>query len=226
VTTVYNHIPDNAQAENTSAEEKLKLISQTIEHYRQDIEELKENMTPTTPPEVREKRKQEASLQLAELEKHVSTTEELFDRVVQLWTVLDEDEQVQQWDQEEERLNASIQELKNRQKTMSITECLKGNQDLKKLQADLKAAQMKKQERQAEVEPLQEKASADDHTVGGGEEEHGASIEECATMIQEEITVQSVEALTGKSMQVKTRGRELAEKFQILETTVEGACTS
>jgi hypothetical protein len=91
------------QAENTSTEEKLKLISQTIEHYRQEIEELKEKLTPTTPPEVREQRKQEAALQLAELEKHVSTTEELFDRVMQLWTMLEEDEQVQQWDQEEER---------------------------------------------------------------------------------------------------------------------------
>ena len=34
VTTMYNHIPENAQAENTSVEEKLNLISKTIEHYR------------------------------------------------------------------------------------------------------------------------------------------------------------------------------------------------
>jgi hypothetical protein len=67
---------------------------------------------------------------------------------MQLWTMLEEDEQVQQWDQEEERLSATIQELKNRHKTMSITEHLKGNQDLKKLQEDLKATQRQKQERQ------------------------------------------------------------------------------
>jgi hypothetical protein len=38
--------------------------------------------------------------------------EELFDRTTQIWTILEEDEKVQQWDQEEERINASIQELK------------------------------------------------------------------------------------------------------------------
>jgi hypothetical protein len=43
VTTVYNHLPDNAQVESPSIEEKLNQISQTIDHYRQQIEELKEN---------------------------------------------------------------------------------------------------------------------------------------------------------------------------------------
>jgi hypothetical protein len=53
---VYNHIPDSTQAPERSAEEKIKIISQTIEGYRQEIEELKEKLNPTTPPEVREKR--------------------------------------------------------------------------------------------------------------------------------------------------------------------------
>ena len=70
-------------------------------------------MTPTTPPKVREQRKQEETLQLAELEKHVSLEEELFDRVVHLWTTLEKEDQVQRWDQEEERLNTTIQELKH-----------------------------------------------------------------------------------------------------------------
>jgi septal ring factor EnvC (AmiA/AmiB activator) len=78
---------------------------------------------------------------------------------MQFWTTFDEDEQVQQWDQEEERLSTTMQELKNRHKTMSIIERLKGNQDLKKLQADLKSMQKKKQERQVEIEPLQEKVA-------------------------------------------------------------------
>jgi F0F1-type ATP synthase membrane subunit b/b' len=42
---------------------------------------------------------------------------------------------------------------------MNITEHVKGNQDLKKLQADLKAMQRQKHERQEEVEPLQEQAT-------------------------------------------------------------------
>jgi hypothetical protein len=85
----------------------------------------------------------------------------------------------------------TIQELKNRQKTMSITERLKGNQDLKKLQADLKAAQMQKQERQVEVEPLQEKAV---QMIVQLEEEKRNMVQgaqtESTTLIQEEITMQ------------------------------------
>jgi hypothetical protein len=74
VTTVYNHLPDSMQAESPSTEEKLNNISQTIDHYRKQIEELKEKLTPTTPPEVREQRKEEVALQLEELEKQANTT--------------------------------------------------------------------------------------------------------------------------------------------------------
>jgi hypothetical protein len=93
------------------------------------------------------------------MEKEAREVEELFDRAAQIWTILEEDEKVQQWDQEEETINTSIQELKKRQKTMSITECLKGTQDMKKLQTELKTTQTKKQERQDELEPLQEQAT-------------------------------------------------------------------
>jgi hypothetical protein len=37
---------------------------------------------------------------------------------------------------------------------MSVTKNLKGTQDMKNLQSNLKDAQMQKHERQAEVEPL------------------------------------------------------------------------
>jgi hypothetical protein len=36
----------------------------------------------------------------------------LLDKAAQLWTRLEEDPQVQHWDKEEERINATIQELK------------------------------------------------------------------------------------------------------------------
>jgi hypothetical protein len=50
VTTIYNHLPNNAQAESPSTEEKLNHISQTIDHYRKHIEEMKEKLNLTTPP--------------------------------------------------------------------------------------------------------------------------------------------------------------------------------
>jgi hypothetical protein len=69
LTMVYDRIPDNVQAPERSAEEKIKIISQTIEGYRQEIEELKENINPMTPLEVREQREQQSTLQIAEMEK-------------------------------------------------------------------------------------------------------------------------------------------------------------
>jgi hypothetical protein len=80
-----------------------------------------------------EKRKAEAALQLVELEKQANTTIELFERTMQLWTTLEEDKKVQRWDQEEERMCAEIQDLKQRQKTMSITNRLKGTHEMKRL---------------------------------------------------------------------------------------------
>jgi hypothetical protein len=47
---------------------------------------------------------------------------QLFDKTVQLWTMLEEDDRIQQLDQQEEVINTAIQELKQRKKSMSITE--------------------------------------------------------------------------------------------------------
>jgi predicted nucleic acid-binding Zn-ribbon protein len=40
------------QATESSTEEKINLITQKIDQYRKEIEELKEKFNPTTPPEV------------------------------------------------------------------------------------------------------------------------------------------------------------------------------
>jgi hypothetical protein len=84
---------------------------------------------------MKEQRKQEATTQLQEIEQQVSTTTNLFDKATQLWTRLEEDPQVQRWNKEEERINAAIQELKQKQKTIPIPERVKGTQEMKKLQA-------------------------------------------------------------------------------------------
>jgi hypothetical protein len=46
------------------------------------------------------------------MEKKVSAVVGLFERETQLWTTLEEDEKVQEWDQEEGKLSATIQGLK------------------------------------------------------------------------------------------------------------------
>lgn len=99
-------------------------------------------------------------MQLQELEKQVSTATDLLDIATQLWTKLEEDPRVQQWDKEEERINATIQEFKQQQKTIPIGDRVKGTQELKKLQAELLTAQTRKQGRQDQIEPLQERIAA------------------------------------------------------------------
>jgi predicted nucleic acid-binding Zn-ribbon protein len=46
---VFTKIPDNAQAAMSSVEEHIQIIMQMLEDYKKEIEELKENLTPTTP---------------------------------------------------------------------------------------------------------------------------------------------------------------------------------
>jgi hypothetical protein len=65
----------------------------------------------------------------------------LLDKAAQLWKKLEEDPQVQQWDKEEETINAKIQEFKKQQKAIPIPEWVKGTQVLKKLHTKLLTTQ-------------------------------------------------------------------------------------
>jgi hypothetical protein len=126
VAGTYEKIPKTAQRDELTTTKKIDQIAQAIDQYQKEIENLREQLTPTTPPAVREQRKQEATEQLQEIEQQVSTTTDLFDKATQLWTKLEEDQQVQQWDKEEERISAAIQDLKQRQKTMPSQSTSKG----------------------------------------------------------------------------------------------------
>jgi hypothetical protein len=54
---------------------------------------------------------------------------------------LEEDKGIRQMDQREEIFNFAVHDLKQRQKTMSISYRLKSTQEMKNLQADLKTIQ-------------------------------------------------------------------------------------
>jgi DNA repair exonuclease SbcCD ATPase subunit len=219
----YDKIPKSAQTTELTTMQKIDQIVQTIDQYRQEIEHLREQLIPTTPPEVKEKRKQEATTQIEEMERQVRAAVDLFDKATQLWTKLEEDQQVQQWDQEEEKISAAIQDLKQRQKTMSITEHLKGAQDMKKLQAELIATQTQKKERQAQMEPLQERAAEVIAQAEEAKKNMAQTQAECTEMISDEIAVQVLDALREKTTQAQTQAKELTEKFQALAGAIEEA---
>jgi len=69
------------------------------------------------------------------MQKEVEKVTQLFDRTSQLWTMLEEDDKVQQLDQQEEVINTAIQEMKQRKNSMSITKRVKGAQEMKTLKA-------------------------------------------------------------------------------------------
>jgi hypothetical protein len=79
---------------------------------------------------------------------------------------------------------------------MSITERLKGTQEMNTLQIDFKTTQTKKKERQVELEPLQEQVTQMIVQLEEEKKSMALAQREGATLMQEDITVQSVEALT------------------------------
>jgi hypothetical protein len=81
----------------------------------------------------------------------------LFDDATHLWKNIEEDQQVQKWDKEEETIREPFQDLKQRKKTITIMERVKGVHDMKKLQVELTTVQMQKKERRAQMKPLQER---------------------------------------------------------------------
>jgi tetrahydromethanopterin S-methyltransferase subunit B len=77
VVVAYEKIPKTAQRTELMVTEKIDQIVQTIDQYQQEIENLWEQLTPTTPPEVKEQRKQEATMQIKEIERQVHAVDRL-----------------------------------------------------------------------------------------------------------------------------------------------------
>jgi hypothetical protein len=96
-----------------------------MEKYKQEIADLTEKLTLSTPPEVREQREKEATTHVDSIVQEVKEVAELYDRTAHIWTSLEEDEKIQQLEQREEKLNIVVQDLKKRQKTMDISLRLK-----------------------------------------------------------------------------------------------------
>jgi hypothetical protein len=64
----YDRIPKSTQIEEPTTMQKIDQIVKTIDQYRKEIENLWEQLIPTTPPEVKEQRKQEATGKMEEME--------------------------------------------------------------------------------------------------------------------------------------------------------------
>ena len=65
---------------------------QKIDQYQHDIKHLRDHLTPTTPPEVKEQSKQEETTHIKEIEWQVHAAVDLFKKVAHIWTKLEEDQ--------------------------------------------------------------------------------------------------------------------------------------
>jgi predicted nucleic acid-binding Zn-ribbon protein len=109
---------------------------------------------------------------------------------------------------------------------MIIIECFKGTQEMNTLQIELKTMQINRQARNSQFEPLQEQET---QIITELEEENTRMVQthiESATLLQEYIAFQMVEAFIDKVVQVKEKGKELVEKFYSLKKAIHGSCTT
>jgi hypothetical protein len=109
---LFQAIPDNTNEEAVSSEEKLRRIEKTIQHYKEKIKELEEHVTPTTPPEVRVQREQEATTTAEDIDRSIQRVTDLLEKSAQLWTHLLEDGSLQELQERENKLHAAMAEVK------------------------------------------------------------------------------------------------------------------
>jgi hypothetical protein len=69
VEDIFRKLPTTVQGSELPAVEKIDRIVHAIDQYQKEIETLHGQIRPTNPPAVKEQRKQEATVQLQELEK-------------------------------------------------------------------------------------------------------------------------------------------------------------
>jgi hypothetical protein len=79
---IFGKLPSTAQGNELPTAEKIDWIAQEISQYQKDIEDLREQLTPTTPPTVKEQRRQATTTQLQEMEKKVITTTDFLEKAV------------------------------------------------------------------------------------------------------------------------------------------------
>jgi hypothetical protein len=96
-----------------------------MEAYKSRILELMDLLEPNTPLEVQTQREQEVTGHAESIAQSIQDITNLYNKSAQLWTKLQEDDKLQELDQKEEGVNTMLQELKQKQKMMTILDRLR-----------------------------------------------------------------------------------------------------
>jgi hypothetical protein len=124
-------------------------------------------------------------------------------------------------EQREEKMNKVVQDLKKIKKTMDISLRMKASQELKKLEVEVKTVQEKKQARQAQLEPFQQKAEGMIYELQTYKGIWKQELIESKEVMTYHIIVQGVETLARKSAEAKEKVKGLVKKFHTLEVALQ-----
>ena len=92
---------------------------------------------------------------------------------------------------------------------------------MKKIQAELITVQTQKQERRAQIEPLQERVAKILAQAEGDKKNIAQTQAECVGFLRNEVVVQVVDTIKENTMQALTKVVELKEKFQMITKEIE-----
>jgi hypothetical protein len=131
-----------------------------------------------------------------------------------------EDGSLQELQGKEDKLHATMEDVKQRQRTMSLPEKIKTTAEMKNLQAEEKVVQAQKSHDKAQLEPLQEKAEQlvmEIDAVKACLEQIGL---EGGEILRPPVTVQVVEAMTTKRSQAQEQCQWIVDMYEALAQAV------
>jgi Mg2+ and Co2+ transporter CorA len=88
IDAVFEAISDDTVSEETSLEEKITKIMQTLQQYKEHIKELEERTIPMTPPAVRAQREKDVTTAVQNITQNIQRMAEMLEKSGQLWTRL------------------------------------------------------------------------------------------------------------------------------------------
>ena len=104
----------------TYIQRKIGKIMQVMENYKIHITDLMAQLSLRTSQEVSSQREKEVPRHMESMVQSIKDIVELYDKSTQLWTSLQEDENLQALEHKEERINTTVYEMKQKQKAMKI----------------------------------------------------------------------------------------------------------
>jgi hypothetical protein len=221
LTEVYKSIPDCVQAHEVTTEEKIQQIAQTMERYKQEIVDLTEKLTLSTPPEVWEKREKEATVHVESIVQEVKEVAELYNRTAHIWTSLEEDEKIQQLEQREEKIERGGSGLEEEAEYHGHIPKNEGRAGDEKLAGRSKDCAGGETSKAGSVGAISTTSRRNDRRAPNRERKMGTCARKSREVLREHITMQGLETLAGKSAEAKEKVTELGKKFHALEVALQ-----